>query len=180
MQLHSCGAFRSRITCDIWRGRVERSEDGANQGSGSRANRGGREVGRGGGVRGTGGGAGGEEADAIYTLRQSVSLRSASDGSHSLCDFKRLPGGTYRFDAKSLGILESRPPRTLHLAPISEYRLSTLWRSHQTLSWFSFSIPIKPQPRQWTKWSNMAGPWPSEASPLTAGQAGRKLRSRRN
>src|SRR5215469_4846462 len=44
----------------------------------------------------------------------------------------------------------------------------------------SFSIPIKPQPRQSTKWSNMAGPCPSEASPLTAGQAGRKLRSRRN
>jgi hypothetical protein len=35
-----------------------------------------------------------------------------------LCGFRRLSGGTYRFDAKSLGILESRPPRGLHLAPV--------------------------------------------------------------
>jgi len=47
-----------------------------------------------------------------------VSLRAVSDGSHSLCEFRRLSGGTYRFDAKSLGILESRPPRGLHLAPV--------------------------------------------------------------
>jgi hypothetical protein len=64
------------------------------------------------------------EADALPALRQSLSLRAARDGSHSLCDFRRLPGGTYRFEGTSLGILESRPPRALHLAPISEYTLN--------------------------------------------------------
>ena len=53
-----------------------------------------------------------------------VSLRAVNDGSHSLCEFTRLSGGTYRFDAKSLGILESRPLRGLHLAPVFEYTLN--------------------------------------------------------
>jgi hypothetical protein len=50
-----------------------------------------------------------------------VSLRAVSDGSHSLCEFRRLSGGTY---SKSLGILESRPPRGLHLATVFEYTLN--------------------------------------------------------
>jgi len=64
------------------------------------------------------------ETDSLPTLRESLSLRPANDGSQSLCDFTRLAGGTYRFDAKSFGILESKPPRGLRIAPVFSYTLN--------------------------------------------------------
>jgi hypothetical protein len=64
------------------------------------------------------------QADVLPALRQSVALRAASDGSRSLCDFTRQAGGTYYFDAKSLGTLESKPPRGLRIAPVFKYTLN--------------------------------------------------------
>lgn len=64
------------------------------------------------------------KVDALPTLRESLSLRSANNGSESLCDFTRLARGTYRFDAKSFGVLESNPPLGLRIAPVFEYTLN--------------------------------------------------------
>ena len=64
-------------------------------------------------------------ANSNATMRLSISLRAAStEAGGSLCEFTRLAGGGYRFDAKSLGILESRSPRGLYLAPVFQYTLN--------------------------------------------------------
>ena len=91
-------------------------------------------------------------ADVLPTLRQSVALRSQNDGSQSLCDFSRLTRGTYRFDAKSFGILESEIPRGLRLAPVFRYMLNGVpvgtschiggWRNLGRMVVLSHDLPL--------------------------------------
>jgi hypothetical protein len=64
------------------------------------------------------------EADVLPAVRQSLFLHRAEDDSQSLCNFTRLAGGVYRFEAKSIGLLESVPPRGPHVAPVFPYTMN--------------------------------------------------------
>ncbi|MGH9709835.1 MAG: hypothetical protein ACRD37_04750, partial [Candidatus Acidiferrales bacterium] len=64
------------------------------------------------------------EADVLATFRQSAALHAAGDNSQTLCVFSRLRGGVFHFDARSIGVLESKPPRGLRKAPLYEYTLN--------------------------------------------------------
>jgi hypothetical protein len=64
------------------------------------------------------------EADVVPALHQSLFLHRADDASESLCNFTRLAGGVYRFEAKSIGLLESVPPRGLHVTPVFPYTMN--------------------------------------------------------
>ena len=63
------------------------------------------------------------EADVLATFRQSVALHSAGDSSQVLCVFNNARSGIFRFDAKGVGVLESKVPRGLRMAPLYEYTL---------------------------------------------------------
>lgn len=91
-------------------------------------------------------------ADVLPTLRQSVALRSENNGSQSLCDFSRLARGTYRFDAKSFGILESKTSGESRLAPLFRYMLNGVpagaschiggWRNRGRMVVLSEDLPL--------------------------------------
>ncbi len=63
------------------------------------------------------------EADVLPTLLQSITLHSANTA-QIICTFTRLRGGIYRFDAKGIGALESKPSNRFQLTPWFEYRLN--------------------------------------------------------
>ncbi len=63
------------------------------------------------------------EADVLPTLLQSITLHSANTA-QTICTFTRLRGGIYRFDAKGIGALESKPSNRFQLTPWFEYRLN--------------------------------------------------------
>ncbi len=67
---------------------------------------------------------GGFEVDVSPTLRQSMVLHPAGDNSQTICLFKKLPRGAFSFEAKGFGLLESKAPHRLRIAPWFEYRLN--------------------------------------------------------
>ena len=61
------------------------------------------------------------EADVLPTLLQSITLHSANT-TQNICTFTRMRGGIYHFDAKGVGVLESKPSNRVQMTPWFEYR----------------------------------------------------------
>jgi hypothetical protein len=59
--------------------------------------------------------------DVLPAMKQSVLLRRAEEASPTLCTFSRLAGGTFHFETENNGVIESRPPKGLHMTPRFEY-----------------------------------------------------------
>lgn len=63
------------------------------------------------------------EADSLNTLRQTVALHPAGDPSQTICTFRRVRRGLFQVEVNGIGIIESKSPPGLRLAPTYEFRL---------------------------------------------------------